>query len=331
MSNERGAVAVVTGLLMVAIMGFAAVSVDVANMWSDQRQLQNGADAGALAIALDCAGGACGSPPTTADELAVQNKEDSAAGGAVVNLDTAAGTVTVETSGTTEHWFAPVLGADATDLTAQATATWGVAGSGTSSLPLTFSLCEIAGLSDGAFKENPTGSGNWELVSPTGTIVTIYLAHPGNPSAKEDPCTDTPSGAEIPGGFSWIDDGLSSCSAYTTIGEAIGSDPGNPGPSACTAAYLTSLIGKEVVLPVFGAATPPPGASYTIYGYVGFTITGLYLQASAAGPVSAGSTSGCNPGNGQCLRGYFSEIADATGTPSTTAPSLGASTVKLTE
>lgn len=329
MRTERGAVAVVTALLMVALMGFAAISVDVANMWSDKRQLQNGADAGALAIALDCAGGSCGAASTTADELAVQNKEDDVAAGVVVNLSTAAGTVTVETSGTTQHWFAPVIGTDATAIRARATATWGVAGSGTSSLPLTFSLCEIAGLSDGSFQE--VSPGNWKLVSPTSSEVTIYLAHPGNPSAKEDPCTDTPSGAEIPGGFSWIDDGLSNCSAYTTIGEDIGSDPGNPGPSACTAAYLTGLVGKEVVLPVFGAASPPPGASYTIYGYVGFTITGLYLQASASGPISAGDSAGCNAGNGQCIRGYFSEIADATGNPSTTAPDLGASTVKLTE
>ena len=329
MRDERGAVAVVTGLLMVAIMGFAAVSVDVANVWSDQRQLQNGADAGALAIAMDCASGSCGAPEATADELAVQNKEDGAAAGAVVSLSTATGTVTVESSGTTEHWFAPILGVDASDLAASATATWGVTGSGTSNLPLTFSLCEITDLADGSFQE--VSPGDWQLVEPTGKITTIYLAHPGSKPPEEDPCTNTPSGAEIPGGFSWITDGLDGCSAYTIVGETIKRDSGNTGPSACTEEYLKGLIDKEVVLPVFSAATPPPAPSYTIYGYVGFTLTGLMLQAQSGGPISAGDSAGCKAGNGGCIRGYFSEIADGTGTPSTTAPSLGASTVKLTE
>ena len=56
--DERGAVGVVVAMLMVPIMGFAAVSIDAAALWNQQLQLQTGADAGALAIAHDCAIGA---------------------------------------------------------------------------------------------------------------------------------------------------------------------------------------------------------------------------------------------------------------------------------
>ena len=47
--DERGAVAVMVALLMVPLIGFAAIAIDVAAMWSERQQLQNGADAGALA------------------------------------------------------------------------------------------------------------------------------------------------------------------------------------------------------------------------------------------------------------------------------------------
>ena len=59
--DERGAVAIIVALVMVVLLGFAAIAVDISAMWAEKRQLQNGADAGALAIAQDCAKGACGS------------------------------------------------------------------------------------------------------------------------------------------------------------------------------------------------------------------------------------------------------------------------------
>ena len=43
--NERGAVATVVALLMVPLIGFAALSVDVANLYLKHQQLQAGADA----------------------------------------------------------------------------------------------------------------------------------------------------------------------------------------------------------------------------------------------------------------------------------------------
>ncbi|MEW1954411.1 pilus assembly protein TadG-related protein [Terrabacter sp. NPDC080008] len=56
---EKGAAAVIVAILFStgAVMGCLAVSVDLGNLMSERRQLQNGADAASLALALSCAKG----------------------------------------------------------------------------------------------------------------------------------------------------------------------------------------------------------------------------------------------------------------------------------
>ncbi|MBC9822498.1 pilus assembly protein TadG-related protein [Terrabacter sp. MAHUQ-38] len=55
--RERGAVAVIVTVIMAsgAVMGMLALSVDVGQIMSERRQLQNGADASAMALAQLCA------------------------------------------------------------------------------------------------------------------------------------------------------------------------------------------------------------------------------------------------------------------------------------
>ena len=77
--DERGAVAVVVALVMVPLIAFAAISVDVAGLWWDKQQLQTGADAGALAIAQDCARGNCRTPRNTAQQFITANTIDAEA------------------------------------------------------------------------------------------------------------------------------------------------------------------------------------------------------------------------------------------------------------
>ena len=51
--DERGATAIMVGLLMVMLIGFGAVAVDLGHVYVVKNELQNAADAGALAGALD--------------------------------------------------------------------------------------------------------------------------------------------------------------------------------------------------------------------------------------------------------------------------------------
>lgn len=60
--SDHGAVAVVVALASVVLFGFAAMVIDAGAMFAERRQLQTGADAGALAVTDDCVESGCTSP-----------------------------------------------------------------------------------------------------------------------------------------------------------------------------------------------------------------------------------------------------------------------------
>ena len=91
LKDERGAVAVMVALLIIPLIAFAAIAIDVAAMWSERQQLQTAADAGALAIAQDCARGTCGTPAQTAQSLALANVDGEQTTGTVSELTTEQG------------------------------------------------------------------------------------------------------------------------------------------------------------------------------------------------------------------------------------------------
>jgi len=95
--RDDGAVAVITALLMVALLGFAAVSVDVGANYAERRQLQNGADAAALAVAQESSCRTSATPTTTAQTLVQANVNDGLATGSAV-IDQAVGKVTATAS-----------------------------------------------------------------------------------------------------------------------------------------------------------------------------------------------------------------------------------------
>jgi Flp pilus assembly protein TadG len=306
--DERGAVAVMVALLMVPLMGFAAIGVDVAGMWSEHQQLQNGADAGALAIAQDCGRGSCGSTGATAQQYADRNHVGTGATGTVVSATSSS--VTVRASTTRKHLFAPVIGVDSSQLGAQATVAWGSPTAGTAVLPLAFSWCEWS---------QQTVNG----VPSTTTERVIYLTK----TSGTQNCTG-PSNNIVPGGFGWLKVNSGSCGTRTSIGDTIYSDPGNSVPTGCSTGSFSSLLGKTVLLPLFdSSAGTGSGASYHLYGYAAFRLTGY----SFGGQFSWPSQAPCN-GNNRCVKGYFTSYVDLSDafTYSAGAPALGAAVVQLT-
>ena len=307
LSNERGAVGVVVAILMVPLMGFAAIAVDAAALWTQRLQLQSGADAGALAIAHDCAlaSSLCGMPLSTAQNLANGN----------VNLDVATATVTsltssrvtVRNSGIRDYWFAPALGFDSRNIDTQATATWGVPTGGTAVLPLTFSYCEFLLQTGG-------------LLPSLVTQRTVYFTK----SSGIIGCTG-PSNNIVPGGFGWLTANPGTCGTTSAISGIIPSDPGNSVPTSCSTGSFAALHGKSVLLPIFDQAySSGSNASYRVYGYAAFQITGYHFGGQYSWNAPCG-------GNERCIRGYFTRFvgeADAFDFGAT-APNLGASLVKL--
>jgi hypothetical protein len=304
LGDERGAVGVTVALLMVVVLGFAAISVDVAAIYTQKLQLQTGADAAALAIAQDCARDQCGNTATTAQDMATANKNPVDAATATVTSLTSS-RVTVRNAGTRDYWFAPVLGHESGTITTQSTASWGAPIGGTAMLPLIFSLCEF----------------NAQTGGPSSTTErTIIL-----PKESGTGCTPN-SGNFVPGGFGWINPIAGSCAALSSIADTVGSDTGNSVPSSCSTSDFVKLHHQAVLLPIFiEAGGTGNNAWYRVHGYAAFRITGYHFggQYSWNQPCS---------GSERCIRGYFTRFATVSDTfdVGSGAPDLGASLISLT-
>lgn len=308
MRDERGAVAVLVALLMVPLLGFAAISLDVAALYGKRQQLQTGADAAALALAQQCNRSTCLQADATAlaQTYTTANLGSGTATAAVTTLTTSK--VTVRNTAVQQHLFAPALGIATTPVTASATAGFGSPISGTAAIPLAFSWCEW---------KAQTGGG---LPSAT-TPYAIYLSK--TTSVVTD-CTG-PSGLQVPGGFGWLKTNPLSCHTTTAIGGLLDSDPGNSVPSSCSVTDLAAAVNHTVLLPIFDQITGTGnGAQYRVYGYAAFVTTGYFFgsQNSYLAP--------CN-GNDRCIRGYFAKFVDTSDAfkYGVGGPALGASIISL--
>jgi len=267
--------------------------VDIGAAYVERRQLQNAADAGALAIAQDCAAAraACNTMSATATSMATANAGSSASAVAV-RVGT---TVTVTASATVNYLFAPVIGVSSKSVSAKSTATWGAPVSGTSVLPITFSWC--------AFKAQ-TGGG---VPTPTATSLRF---------SKSDGTTCTgPSGNVVPGGFGWLRPVTgTNCVVTSSISGILMSDPGSSSP--CSDTFFAAQLNKTVLLPIFDKADGTgSGAWYQVYGYAAFRLTAYKFQ-----------------GNNNWVEGYFLQFlapSDAF-TYGTSTVDLGARVAKLT-
>jgi Putative Flp pilus-assembly TadE/G-like len=311
--DERGASAVIFALLLVPLIGFSALAVDLAAVYSERRQLQNGADAAALAIGHDCASGDCGVTQATADELTEANYDEAGSEHGVPVVTVGDSEVTVVNPGVQRHWLAPVIGHDESDVSASATVRWGAPGSGTAVLPLAFSWC--------AFDAQAVGG------TPSGAGVVIK-------STKTDGTTCTgPSDLVVPGGFGWLDTDGGECESTSGVDEIVYSDPGASVPADCSPQYFVDLIGDTVLIPIFDESGGT-GASawYEIYAYAAFTVTGYDFGAPAYqyGPKACGLT-GKGLGEVRCSSGSFIEYVDSSDDfeYDPDAPDLGARVVEL--
>ena len=304
LSGERGAVAMIVAVLLVPIMGFAAIAVDVGALYAERAKLQTAADAAALAVAHDCALGTCGNMQATAQQLVTANVGDGDA--APPQLGSHPSTVTVTGSNPVEHWFAPVIGIDSTKVAATATVAWGAPGGGTAALPLIFSLCEW---------NAQTGGG-----LPSSTVErTISF-----PKTSDTGCTGS-NGLFVPGGFGWLKTGGSSCKATSRVNGNADSEPGNNPSQGCSTGDFTALQNKTVLLPIFDrSGLTGTNAWYHVYGYAAFEIHGYYF----GGQFKWNSPCG---GNDRCISGLFKQYVEPSDAffYDSTAPAMGAWILRL--
>ncbi len=322
LGEADGAVAVLMALLAVPLIGMAALVVDVGLMHYEVRQLQNGADAAALAIAQDCVTGNCdqSAAEATAQMFAGANASDGAAGVVVAFDHYQPDSVTVWASSRDaggqdglRFLFARILGFSEDDFVREATAAYGSFGGG-GTFPLTFSTCEFDQLAAGD------------------EIIIRFKETPSNPAMS----CDGPAGFDFPGGVGWLDIDLGAdqpCQAGVyppyADGKTGNSRPTPEGTTGCTAAFFASLLGTTVLVPVhsdtWGVGS---NAYYEIVGFAALELTGFKLSGGPDWTRPAGFTCPGNPSN-TCIGGRLGEFVDVDQPPTGPGPAMGAYTVGL--
>lgn len=326
LSDDRGAVAVLMAVLLpTVLLGMGVLVIDLGQGYAEKRQLQNGADAAAIAVAREHAraGTACtaGARADTARTYADANAND-AAGSAVQSVTCPATQrvrVTTRTAsadgGVLRPFLAQVLGGEPFTVRAAATAAWGTPTAMTSDLPITVSRCEL---------DFYTGGGTALQPPPTPyrpDAAIPFHSTSGSPSG----CPASSSGADLPGGFGWLQPTGPSgtCTAETAQGDWADDKTGVAVPGTDCRTGLAALHGKVVRLPVYDRVNGLNGTNgqYRISGYAAFVLTGYRFPGETRSSLWSG-TDYCGPKgspalrNTTCLYGYF-----------TTAQTVGSGTV----
>lgn len=312
--ETRGAISVMVALLLVLLLAVAAIAIDVGAMYAERAELQNGADAAALAIAENCANGICGTSSVTAQNYADRNSKDSAADAILLSAP-GASPVRVQSSSVDAAsgdkslalWFSSLLKLPDPTVVATASAGWGSPAGGPAMLPLAFAKCVIDGMIDGGVQTIPTHG------------------------STTHPCTSTsPSGQTLPGGFSWLNTASGACETQLTIGTNVLGSTGASIPGNCSTAVLKpSLVGQTAILPLYDDKSGTgSGATYHIYGWATFRIHGWRFPGNAVNNTGPGPD--CkSPCTG--IIGEFISYTTLDDEFTTGGPDLGTSVVFLTE
>ncbi len=137
MKREEGVVAIVMAICLVVLMAAVALTTDVGGLLYRRREMVNGADAAALAAAMECSkGNGLVAAAAAANHQFEGDSPGSKATGYSVDSIAAspacggtAGHITVRYTTQQPLYFAPVLGlSDHHAVTTEATASWGPAG-----------------------------------------------------------------------------------------------------------------------------------------------------------------------------------------------------------
>lgn len=252
LGEERGAVAVMVALLMVPLLGFAAIAVDVAAVHAERQALRNGADAAALAVAVDCARNACGNTVQTAASLAAANSGSMSSTLARPAVLVGPSSVTVTTTATQQHVFAPLIGVESSTASATSTAAWSGISHAVAAVPMAISRCAYESMR-------------------RGVKITLYPGEPGT-------CGGAPSSI-------WLNTDAGKCQATTSVGATLSRfAPPNVKrtdlPAACrpsgSSFPLNAVVDDQVHIPVFQQASG--NAAPVVYGFVAFDIDDITLN-----------------------------------------------------
>jgi Flp pilus assembly protein TadG len=319
--GDRGAIAVIVTVLIGGgvLLGMGALVVDTGGMYVEQAQLQNGADSGALAVAMTCAKGTC--TTAAAAPEANGNSNDNTSNYAVCGNASGLATcpapsptaltcattpsgnyaqVTTSTRNTNGTTLLPpvfgraVLGKSYNGKTvhACAQATWNPVGAATS-FAATFSLCTWkAATSNGTVFAPAPPYTSWP---PAGVQAypknNFDPATPGLPGGEQvlqihgsgnDCAGNLGSGWQLPGGFGWLNDPNGNCTAAVNVNNTYQDNTGVSISAACKTALQNAIASPP--------GSPPSVIYLPIYdGLQGSGSSGIYHLAGFAAFVVTGA------------------------------------------
>ena len=269
-NDDQGSSAILVGLLMTMLLAIVALVIDVGLIYAERTQLQNGADSGAVSVALSCAANLnstnCDPLSPEASRLVDENSLDGLSQVADLSINKTAGTVRIMTVpkeagrevGSISLTFARVLGLQESAVEAEAAAVWGNPIKGAPPFPVVFSECEI---------------------QATSSLQLVQFRKQG------DFASACPGGP--PGGFGNLDQVGGQCEALVTIsdGASGNSTPGNGIPANCTnlLTYWGSSIESGIypvgLFPVYKSVSESGSkAVYSLSGFAAFEIHGWKLK-----------------------------------------------------
>jgi hypothetical protein len=273
LKDDRGAVAVLVAIMMVVLLAMGTVVVDIGQLYAERRQLQNAADAAALAVAVDC-GDAAGCAATAAADAAAR-----------VNANANDGTATVASpSGPAicgnggglapcspvslrpgEPWdCGPIPNANLAANFVQVRTETSAAGGGNLLPPTlarvlpghaaydgsTVRACARASWGGPASLTSglsvTISSCEWNQATSSGTNLAPVGPYPPNPATSYEqvlklhttvtsPCPGGgSSGSDRPGAFGWLNEPNNDCKAFVDMASGtVGTDPGNNVSQGC--------------------------------------------------------------------------------------------------
>lgn len=276
--KERGAAGVLVAVLMLVLVGAGAMAVDVGQIYAERAQLQNGADAGAIAVVQACHETGCTQSEAEAIAAALADGNSNDGSSTVFEVDMSVpNEVTVRTTtrdgtsgaGFLRQMFSSALNAPPATVGAHATAGLEFP-SGGSAFPLAISDCQY----------------DLSSTEVSGEVQLIKY----KPGMSD--CTST-AGHVIPGGFGWLDQTDSACHAETDSGDNADSDTGADYPStaACDAiiqSWKDTINGGGTVMGTFpvydNAGGTGAGGWFHIRGYATFNIQGWKFGGGTTEP-----------------------------------------------
>jgi Putative Flp pilus-assembly TadE/G-like len=306
-AGERGAVAVIVAAMLVALLGMAALAIDLSSFYQAQRQAQTAADAGALAGAEDLAR----SSTTAGGDATTLARQNFPGATVTANADTTSNQVTVTVTAPTPVFFGKLLGLSSETVGARAVAGPNAGNScrnpaagssacdaifardtscGTSPAPITISgggMNLSGGIwSDGSVSQsggNATFSG--PLTVGTGTGCAWNGATGGSTAPVSDPPTNWP-----------IDYGLDfpspTCTTTCTTVTGVSGVPNFCTQASTAASWSVTPVSNNIYCAV-GTGTPADPRTWNgalTVKVVGGTVAASYFGGTVTVPFSSNPT-----------------------------------------